>query len=256
LPDHERAEIVRYLLGEATEEERLRIEGRYFADDGFHRRVAEIEDECAYAGDLTAPQRREFQRRLSLSAAGREKAECAAALRDVADRLNAQIPRTASASWWLRAAAAVILAVPGFQLWQLYAMRRKVVVLESRVEQARSYAPSPPAATFLLSPGLKRGADSVHDLEIPEATLAVHLQLPVTASNAANVFEAAVRNAEGADVWSSAGVRARDSGAGPIVELNVPASALPSGEYDATLAVRGADGKLRDIGDYHFEARR
>jgi len=220
LPDHERAEIVRYLLGEATEEERLRIEGRYFTDDGFHRRVAEIEDECAYAGDLTAPQRREFQRRLSLSA------------------------------------AAVILAVLGFQLWQLYAMRRKVVVLESRVEQARSYAPSPPAATFLLSPGLKRGADSVHDLEIPEATLAVHLQLPVTASNAANVFEAAVRNAEGADVWSSAGVRARDSGAGPIVELNVPASALPSGEYDATLAVRGADGKLRDIGDYHFEARR
>lgn len=89
--------MVRYLLGDLTEEERLRVEERFFTDDEVSEQLLALENELLYdyaQGSLTQRQRELYERRFLSTAQNRRKAEYAAELmRAVADlRTTQQTP--------------------------------------------------------------------------------------------------------------------------------------------------------------------
>ena len=68
--------LVRYLLGQLSEEEQQQIEQRAFDDDEFYRQLLEVEDDlrCAYAqGALPAGQKGLFEKRFLIFADERKK---------------------------------------------------------------------------------------------------------------------------------------------------------------------------------------
>ena len=68
--------MVRYLLGEATEEEQLRLEKQFLADDESYQQLLALEDELRYEyarGGLPARQREQFENRFLATAEDRQK---------------------------------------------------------------------------------------------------------------------------------------------------------------------------------------
>ena len=68
--------LVRYLLGQLSEEEQQQIEHRAFDDNEFYRQVLEVEDDlrCAYAqGTLPLAQKELFEKRFLIFADERKR---------------------------------------------------------------------------------------------------------------------------------------------------------------------------------------
>jgi hypothetical protein len=149
--------MIRYLLGELTEEEQARLEERLFADDEFYEHLQALKAELAddYArGELAEGERARFEERFLTSPQGRERAAFAAAMTVALPEVRAAAaatPVTASAktiSWWQSwraflqarslalqfslAAAVLVLALGG--LWLALETRR----LHAEVAQARA----------------------------------------------------------------------------------------------------------------------
>lgn len=97
-------QIVRFLLGELSEDHRLELEEQIFKDDGCYRQVLAVEEELAddyVQNNLSASQRSRFEQNLLGSRRRRDGVEFAAAL---SSALLALQPSTLTApsrvSWW------------------------------------------------------------------------------------------------------------------------------------------------------------
>lgn len=94
--------ITRYLLGQVSDQERTKIEEKYFSDPGVLDQVLIVEDDLidAYArGDLTQRERQLFESHFMVSQARREKAQMAKALmKCLSEELPPAEPKV-SASW-------------------------------------------------------------------------------------------------------------------------------------------------------------
>src|SRR5262249_44062134 len=94
--------MVRYLLGDLTEEERLRVEERFFTDDEVSEQLLALENELLYdyaQGALTPRQRELYERRFLATQRERQRAEFAAAILDaVAEAKAATLPRPGAAT--------------------------------------------------------------------------------------------------------------------------------------------------------------
>src|SRR4030095_5974184 len=92
--------IERYLLGEASEEERLQIEEKFFADDECFEQMLAGEDELFYdyaSGRLGGPERSRFEKRFLSFEEGRRKVETArAVMGKLAQRDTTALPAVAS----------------------------------------------------------------------------------------------------------------------------------------------------------------
>ena len=101
--------IVRYLLGDLTEQEQIEVEDRAFSDPLYLRNIQAVEadliDEYVRAG-LSEPERRRFEKRFLASHERRQKVEFARALADVATSavITAPVGRLADerppVRWW------------------------------------------------------------------------------------------------------------------------------------------------------------
>ena len=131
-PDDER--LLRYLLDEASDDERAAVEREFLADDERYLELEALEDELRHdylRGDLSPSQKGRFEARFLASAADREKLEQA---RDVLAALDRGVPgrprstaRMAPARWL--AAAAVVCLCAG--TWAVTEVRR----VRARVEE-------------------------------------------------------------------------------------------------------------------------
>ena len=75
--------MTRYLLGDVTEEEQLRLEQQFFTDDESYQQLLALEDELKYEyaqGGLTPQQRKTFEKRFLVTPQDRQKVEVAAAV--------------------------------------------------------------------------------------------------------------------------------------------------------------------------------
>lgn len=253
----ETGEIVRYLLGDATEEERQRVERAYFTDETTYRRLLEIEDDLAGSwarGELTASQREHFGRRLLASETGRARAEFAEALLRVSQRREAAtisqgIRRAHRILLWLPAAAAVAMAVAGGI--EIRLLENRVSALRAQIEAGRTHAagaPAQPLLSFLLSPGLTRGPEGLRRFAIPAGSGSVRFQLEVPAGHLAGPLTARLVLADGREVWS--GLAAAGDQAAEVV---VPREVLAPEEYDLLVEpMRRAGNGL----SYHFAVSR
>jgi len=151
--------LVRYLLGQLSEEEQQRIEQRFFDDEQYYQRLLEVEDElrCAYAqGALPRAQHEQFERRFLIFADERKRVELARDMMAELPRVSVEEPfrpvsrrnepKTAR-SWlpwsfgWLSqarsfalAAALVIVAGCGWLLFETARLRKQLSQL--RAERA------------------------------------------------------------------------------------------------------------------------
>jgi hypothetical protein len=122
-PSHDEV-LVRYLLGEVTEEEQIRLEERFFTDEESYQELVALEDELKYEyaqGGLTRQQRQSFEKRFLVTNADREKVALAGAVLQQANQVRAEAEAalarpTEAASWWRSLASLLTLSSPGMRL--------------------------------------------------------------------------------------------------------------------------------------------
>lgn len=143
---------IRFLLGDLSEESRLKLEERFFKDDRFYEQLLAIQEELAddYVRDkLSASARAQFEKCFLRSPRRRERVEFAAAFFQALSGHERRAPAPPSnASWWesllafvrpqsarmaLGAAAAALVLVVG-AAWLFVENRR----LSGGIQQARA----------------------------------------------------------------------------------------------------------------------
>jgi flagellar motility protein MotE (MotC chaperone) len=182
--------IIRYLLGDLPEEEMIRIEERFFADDEYFELLEAVEYDLIdryVRGELAPRERRQFEEHFLASPQRRERVEAAGAfLQTLSGPAAAEAPaQLEEASWWpslwafLRpqgpafrfAVAAIILVVVlgGWwavrlrtQLQQLQAQRQE---LERRREQLQQQIAEQQQRRDELSEQLQREQQERDQLE-------------------------------------------------------------------------------------------
>jgi hypothetical protein len=270
----DRDRLVEYLLGDPSEDHRREIEQQYFKDDDAYEAVLAVENELAYdyaAGGLSPVQRQRFEQRLLGTPEQRARVETARAL------LRRVQPAGVRAWWPLAAAAVLVLALAG---WLAADLARQsddserasvaappVVAPEAGVvpkgEPAKTPAQPPPLAgrppglpaviAVTLRPGLVRSTDTGTRIVIPAdaGVVRVTLEMPSTATESNRSYRIAIRNAEGAEVWSGAPLR-------PVLPLviEVPPRAVVTGDYERVLSGATGTSTSEDLAEYYFSVVR
>ncbi len=298
--------LVKYLLGDLSEEEQVRIEDRAFAGEEYRTALEAAEADLidAYVrGELSAAERRGFEQRFLSSP---QRCRKVAFARDLAI-VTAEAKATELASlkplsaWhaivqlargWdpaLRFAigmAALILVVGTSVLAFQYAtMRSQVAALENErrdlqtraeelqrqlgEEQARARnpaaqvqqqqtpgGPAPLVASLVLLPGLSRAESRREQLVLNPSAQIAHIEIQLEPRDDYPRFRAELRTFGGEEVLIRGNLPRRSTASGSTVSFDVPASALPSGQYE--LALKGIlnDQSVQDIGFYYFTVQK
>jgi hypothetical protein len=147
--------------------------------------------------------------------------------------------------------------------------RRRIDELEGRAatlsdelerERASRPAGSQPrartvVATFVLTPGLLRGARAPARLAIGPTIDEVRLQLDLEPGIEGARFRAELRDLDARVVWTQEGLSATSTGAGGAVLVTLPAALLPAGAHEVVLLA--ASGSLfEEAARYYFDVVR
>jgi hypothetical protein len=113
------------------------------------------------------------------------------------------------------------------------------------------FATQPSIVSLALLPGLSREGDQSNQLEIPQGSGRVRLELYPEKINHKN-YRAELRTREGRRVWSRNGLKLRKTALGYQIIVNLPAVILTKGDY--VLMMRGVEGEDNQerSGTYYF----
>jgi hypothetical protein len=275
--------IRRFLLGDATEEEREAVEARFFSDDDFFGELVAEEDDLIdeYVGDALPPaSRQRFEARYLVTPRGRERVAFGRAVRRLAP-LPAARGRTGLPSWLPMAAALVmglstaLLAVRTIRLEgrlesqgaeqarsaaRAEELQRELASARARAEELARRAASTAGATAGSTPSFTLAAGGTRDPgETPALVVTATADVIVLKASSEREwryasYRAAVRTVEGAAVFQADGLPA--SADGSAVAVPVPSAVLPPGDYILTLSGRDPAGRGREIADYYFRVAR
>ncbi len=108
-----------------------------------------------------------------------------------------------------------------------------------------------PIISLVLTPGLVRGQETTKKALVPSGATLIRLELhfPV---NDYRSWRAALHNSEGAELSRQSLLNGRSAGGGGIVVMDLPAEALPGGDYYVKLSGTAGSGEFEDIGKYYF----
>jgi hypothetical protein len=240
LPAENEELIVRYLLDELEEEERLRLEDRLFHEPEFFELVHSVEDDLILKfvrGDLESQRASRFSEVYMNEPAKRARVESARVWRQAAGEVAAASRFRPSVRFWIRLSVATAAAVILVAL--LLPFQRK-----HPVQQFVQTSETASFVTFVLEPGLTRSeGERGVEMKVPPGTDLVRLELalPYPAGRAEN-YHAVVGSPERPAVWN--GEASRNEA---MVVVSVPARVLLAGDYTLELQ---ADGK--DVATYAF----
>jgi hypothetical protein len=214
--------LVRYLLGDLSQEEQVQVEDRAFADPEYLVVLQAVEVDLidAYVnGELSPEERCGFERQFLASPERRRKVAFA---RDLA-RVAAEA-KGSEVSPALRGTA--------------------------------SRGPAPLAASLVLLPGLSRAEIRREQLVLNPGTEIAHIEVQLEARDDYPRFRAELRTLSGAEVLSLDSLSRRRVAAGYAVSFDVPASALSADQYE--LALKGVlnDQTVQDVGYYYFSVQK
>ena len=286
--------IVQYLLGELPEEQQVAVEDRAFADPSYLVEIQAAEADLidAYVrGELTAAERRDFERMFLAPPLRRSKVAFARNLARLSDEHAKSAPKiervfglrtlldsirawNAAAQFAAGLAALVCMAGISWLAVRDRAMRFQVASLQERTgalaqqadalrrqldeERSRTAKPSVPAAvaTLVLLPGVSRGETRSVPFAVDAGATLARIEIQLEARDEYPRYRAELRTAGGEDVLSMNNLTARKSENGFTVTLDVAASALPSGKYELALKGLAPNEPARDIGFYYFIVQR
>jgi hypothetical protein len=117
-------------------------------------------------------------------------------------------------------------------------------------------AHTPLVASLMLMPGLSRAESRVEQLTLGAEAQVARIVIQLEARDDYPRFRAELRTRSGRDVLALSDLRAHGATTGNSVSMEVPASALGSGEYE--LALKGLpDGRnAEDVGYYYFRVQK
>ena len=284
-PERDAVRARRYLLGEATDEERDAFELEYFHSEQAVDRIAAAEDHLIddyLSNRLDAAERGLFERGYLAAPHHRRRVETIRQLRQAATRSRSAdaaddilaAPAHAKgrnrALQWLAMAAALIMVLGG-SLWLFgppFVERRAVV--ENRPPGAPTPSPSPPAAPdqppgALTAPrvlavslppvSVRSGTDSP-GVFIPAGTdlLAVQLEGEPDRRNLV-AGRATIRTVGGDEVWQGPATVDGDLRPGVIARIDVPPASLSADDYVVTLFGTDGAGTERERSRYFLRVR-
>jgi hypothetical protein len=233
--DENEARLARYLLGRMSENEQLAVESEYFRNREAFEHLLALEDELMYdylRGDLSAEDRAAFQNRF-------------------AEFCSAEFPQAlirytdARGGWRGRIGA-----------WSLYAIAAGLVIAGlttlprgQKTPRLPAAAPSSPViATFVLEPGLQRGADQIRRITPPAKADRIRFELrPRPGEAVYSEYRGVLRNGNGEQLWAGA-IRGR------IAEI--PARVLVPDEYRLELEGGEPGSGFENAADYSFKVVR
>jgi hypothetical protein len=243
----EEARLIRYILDDLPQDERERIEERYFQDDSYFEMLTGLEVQLVHdwvAGSLTPKQAAQFEKWMDGDAALREHVAVVEALaggkRPPAGGKTgpAGVLRyflfLREAPGWLAfagcaflAAAAVTMTFSYLRIGRLQEQMATLMAVRRPVAAPQASTASDPA--FSLLAGIPRGAAGrTSVLTIPAGAQLVHLQV-IVPGRQADTLRMALRDPDnGAQSWSAF------VGGGRQVEVAVPAGLLGPGDHVLT----------------------
>ena len=298
--------LVNYLLGRLSEEEQVKIENRAFADDEYLGAMEAAEADLIdgyVCGDLSASDRRDFERRFLTSPQRRNKMEFAKALARLVQEPKPSRPavlRRASAWQTLvdlvggwkpvlqcAAALAVVICVggPALLIVQNAAMRSRVAALDARsreserreqdlreqLREEQAHAGglaaqlqnqsasqgTPPVSLALLTfpPGLSRAESLAKQARVNSTTQIVRIEIQLEPRDNFPRFRAEIQTRSGQEVLVRSNLSKLRTASGFAISFDVPATALPAGDYELALKGQTTD-QLTDVGYYYFKVQR
>ena len=277
--------ILRYLLGDMTEDERAALERRCFADPAVFEEVARVEaalvDDAA-RGRLDPGTRRRFEEFYLASPERRDRAAFALALvskidaphaaREAGARPNQQgraarrgrgVLETLSAALGgprpaLGLALAMLVVASGLAWFALKSRRPGPAdsVATAPPEAPGPGAPAPGPGTsapgavvtlaLLVGPGVRSGGAEPAILVLPPATAEVRLELRLS-ENDYPAYRVLIRNVGGADLLRTGDLAPATDPAAPAFVLTLQANRLDAGDYLLTLQGAAGDGAYEDL---------
>jgi hypothetical protein len=129
-------------------------------------------------------------------------------------------------------------------------LERELVILKQAREAGRAGIRGS-VVSLALMPGLSREGDQSNQLEIPQGTIRVRLELYPEKVGHKN-YRAELRTREGNWIWSGNGLKLRKTVLGDQIIVDLPAAILAKGDY--ILMLRGITGERNQgrAGTYYF----
>jgi hypothetical protein len=125
-----------------------------------------------------------------------------------------------------------------------------------QLAQRGAQRPRPGFFALVLTPGLSRDPEEPGGgpkrVRIPPGAAWLRLQLEIRRAGNYPSYRAALQTAEGDEIWSQSLLRAKTTGSGRTVALNLPAGLFTRGDYLLTLTGVTADQASEEVGDYYF----
>jgi hypothetical protein len=242
-------ELRAYLLGQATEDEAVRLEGRLLEDDELYQVIESIEDDLFddhARGRLEPADRARFEARYGTDGERQRFARVLSTRVDGASPVLTFRPKPAWRRWAPLAAAAAIVIAFG------------AVFIERQIAPAPA-APGPPVlapaasdVTFALTLGASRAAAEPTVLTIGPSVGAIQLRVRLNPADRFETYTVDLRvSSTDTQAWRSDDLHATIDNGDLVIAARVPAGAVPDGAYE--LSVRGvragaAAGAGEDLG--------
>lgn len=273
-PSYKSTLLIRYLLGELSPAEQDSLEERFFIEDDLFIELLDTKDQLIsdYLGQrLAAAERARFEGHFLSQPDCRHEVELALFLQTAAAHEplnNGAATSVPPPSWWrtMLDAWRANWAMAGATATALLAVTATCVWLITRTaEEAPAHIAAPPTTipsgsatlTLELSPGRNRSDGRAVRVVPPPETRIIKLNLATKAADFSGYQAKLLRLDKGA-----AEILAGDqlkweppTGAGRIVSWEIPATALPRGDYQVKLYGVTASRDAESTDTYYFDVR-
>jgi hypothetical protein len=138
-------------------------------------------------------------------------------------------------------------------------LKQELSQAQTRADFGKPPSEAPPrslVASLVLMPGLTRAGSRVEQLVLDRGTQIAHIEIQLEPRDEYPHFRADLHTRSGKEILALADLARRRTGDGYSVSMDLPASALSTGEYELALkSLREGDGP-QDVGYYYFRVQK